>query len=93
MNRGEHRGEVTGKWVGADVSIYRFEDLEGQNGPMSMFISGQPLPTEGKAQGPTASGIQRGTIGGSSLWGLVDEEDQKVPAEVVPAEEGTAEQR
>lgn len=62
---------------GADVSIYRFDDLAEQNGPMSMFIPGQPFPTEGKSQGPTASGTQRETTGCSSLWGLVDEEDQK----------------
>lgn len=37
---------------GTDISIYRFEDLSGQNGPVSMFIPGQSLPTEGKPRAP-----------------------------------------
>lgn len=71
MNRGEHGGELTGKWVGADVSIYRFEDLEGQNGPMSIFISGQPLPQlKGKPRAPqlVASREEQQEAAPSGAW-------------------------
>lgn len=70
---------------GADVLLYRFEDPAWQNGPVSMFIPDQPLPAEGKAQGPSSSGIQREATGCSSIYGLVDG-DQKnvVTAEAVP---------